>query len=167
MSKKKFAIIGAHPLNTIRAAANKPTITPRKVFRQPTTDELIKLVVAVVQHELHQQANEATRAGVFKLAACYDEAFPHHERYVRHVKTVEINEAHFKSGLNCWDLVNDKNKRKAVALAQEYLRATLKQLGNVGKFLQHQQDLMKDWDDSRLETLAKIQKDMGFAQPEE
>jgi hypothetical protein len=152
-----------HRLNVIRPVALKPEISLTKHFRQPTSDELTQLVLAVVEHELHAQADEATRAGVFKLAACYDEAYPHHLRYERHVKTTEVSETHFQKNVHYWAKLNDKNRRKAMALASEYLRATVKKLAKVGEFLQHQQDLMKDWDDNQLETIAKIQKQMGLA----
>lgn len=153
----------SHRLNVIRPLALKPELSLKKHFRQPTSEEITKLVIAVVEHELHAQADEATRAGVFKLAACYDEAFPHHLRYERHVKTTSVNETHFQKNVHYWDKLNEKNRRKAMSLATEYLRATLKKLVKVGEFLQHQQDLMNEWDESQLETIAKIQKQMGLA----
>jgi hypothetical protein len=152
----------AHRLNQIRPEANKPVINLRKTFRQPTDKELAALVVAVVEHEFHKQADEATRASVFKLAAAYDEALPQHLRYERHIKTVELGESKFVDGINWWSQLSEKNRKKALTWANEYRVATIKKLKAVTELLEHQQDHMKDWDDDRMETIAKIQKQMGF-----
>jgi hypothetical protein len=137
-------------------------IPKKKVVRYPTKEERRVIIRAIVDNQMHLQTSDATMVATHKLAACLDEAYPHHLTYQRHIKAVSVTEEHLKQafGALAWGELPRGHKNSFLRELDEYKTTNYKEVDAIAVLLKHQQDIMAEWNDKQLTTIARIQEDL-------
>lgn len=155
-----------HRLNQIKPIVAKQAIIPKpkplELKRQPTTEELKRMIAEIVELELQAQADDSVRLATHKLACSLDEAFPHQLRYQRHVLTTEINETHLKKRISYWESFSNSTKREAIKLIAYTKQGNMQEMKAMTGLLQRQQENMNSWTDGQLNVIEEIKGQLGL-----
>lgn len=144
-------------------AAPKQIALRKTGFRYPSEKECEKMVVSIVDYELHQQTPDFVKEATHKLAAALDAAWPHFMVYETYIREFEIGDEYLEKHMDFFSRMPEGIKNKFRKMLAKVNAANADQIKHMGLFLKHQQDIMNSqWTEGQLEAIAEIQEDLGL-----
>lgn len=148
-------------LNMIAATRSETDAVPA----YPSNRSVANDVETIIDFEVREQMDEATKDACLKLAAALDAAYPFFERYKRFILTADFSETqlqkHFKGRWDKWpEKVREKFKREMAITRAAYIT----NMEAVDRLISTQQDLMRAMTDERLDEILEMQEALGLDQ---